>query len=305
MDATSSTATRPVLRMLAVSSAVAIAAMGLLVLPSPVAARAASAPDAAAWLRLAHLSPGTGPVDVWLTPFGGVPGAANLRHVTYGAFSSYRSLAPGFYTIAMRAAGASSATPALLAGQVNVAAGHAYSVLAEDKGTTLALRVVPDDLAAPAARQGRVRLIQASTAGDALDVSAVEGPVLVQSAEYGTVSPYADVPQGRWTLRIASTSNAVPPTSATVDVAAGTVVTLLVVNGHPGTVALKPILDAAAPGSMPVGSVNTGGGGLAELPPAPVSFGSTPMAALVAALLAGSVVVGWRGRRRVGATDRS
>jgi Domain of unknown function (DUF4397) len=240
-------------------------AVSALLLTSAGSAHAASSSAAgSAWLRAAHLSPDTGPVDVWLTPFGGTAtGPATLSHVSYGNVSAYRSLPPGFYAVSMRTAGASAGSPALLTGQVQVAAGHAYSVLAVGATNALSLHVVADDLTLPRPQRARVRLIQASTVDPALDVSAVQGPMLAQGAAYGTVGAYAQVPQGRWTLRIAATDGAGISTSAPVDVSAGTVVSLFILNGASGTVRLEPVVDAAAAGSVPVGGVNTGGGGLA------------------------------------------
>jgi len=277
MGAASMNATRNVLRTLAVSSAVAIGVLGVLVVPSPAAARAVAAPDGSAWLRLAHLSPGTAPVDVWLTPFGGVPGAASLHHVSYGSFSTYRSLAPGFYTVAMaRGRRRLEHAGASFPDRSTSLPGRAYSVLAEDSGTTIKLHVIPDNLAAPGAGRARVRLIQASTAGQALDVSAVQGPMLVQSAAYGAVSPYTEVPQGRWTLRIASTSHAF------ADDVGESRRGCWDRRDAPG--GQRPAGDGRAeadprrcgPGrDFPPAVVNTGGGGLAEPAPARTPSGST------------------------------
>ena len=264
MDATTSTRRRRTAVTARCVGFVLLAASALL-LTSTGSARAASSSTAgSAWLRAAHLSPDTGPVDVWLTPFGGTAsGPATLSHVSYGTVSAYRSLPPGFYAVSMRPAGAAVGSPALLTGQVQIVAGRAYSVFAEGAGTALSLHVVADDLTLPGPDRARVRLIQASTVEPAVDVSAVQGPMLAQGAAYGAVSAYAEVPQGRWTLHIAPTDGAGVSTSAPVDVSAGTVVSLFILNGSSGSVRLEPVVDAAAAGSVPVGGVNTGAGGLA------------------------------------------
>jgi len=57
------------------------------------------------FLRVGHLAPDVGPVDVSLTRADG--GTANvLTTAPYGAFTPYQTLTPGFYTVAMRPAGA-------------------------------------------------------------------------------------------------------------------------------------------------------------------------------------------------------
>ena len=61
----------------------------------------------AGWGRLAHLSPNTPPVDVYLYSFGDPSARLVLRHVSYGTVSPYREVPAGDYTVSMRAAGAS------------------------------------------------------------------------------------------------------------------------------------------------------------------------------------------------------
>ncbi len=263
---------------------------------SPASASTSAATSAArttGWLRLAHLSPDTGAVDVWLSPFGGAsPGAATLPDVTYGNVSAYRSVAPGRYTVAMRPAGSPASTPAMLTQTVQVVAGKAYSVLAVGPTGGLALQVVPDDLTAPGAALSRVRLIQASTSTGAVEVRAVSGPVLVQDAAYGLVSSYSEVPQGRWTLQVAGSNAGSSPTTTQVDLRAGSVTTLLVLNSATsGGVVLKSITDASAAAVLPTGGVETGEGGTAG---SDGSDGLASVRALVSVLLgllvAGSVL---------------
>jgi len=115
-------------RRLGVALLLAFVAL-VLAAPASVASAPAAAERTSAWVRAAHLSPGTGPVDVWLTPFGGVPGAATLTHVPYGAVSPYLPVAAGVYTVAMRPAGSPVSAPAVLTGVVRVQGGKAYSVL--------------------------------------------------------------------------------------------------------------------------------------------------------------------------------
>jgi hypothetical protein len=265
-------------------------------LPLLAAGPAEAAPvSSTGWLRAAHLSPDTGAVDVWLTPFGGVAKAAAVPGVTYGSVTAYRSLAPGYYTLAMRPAGSPASTPAMLSDTVQVKAGQAYSVLAVGAAKSLSFHVVADDLTAPTATKSRVRLIQASTISSAVDVSAIAGPSLVQDAAYGLVSSYTEVPQGRWNLQIAPAGGGAA-TTAQIDLPAGSVTTLLVLNGPSttGGVMLKPVTDAAAAAVVPKGGVNTGEGGLATATE-PSSNVLVPLALGLA--VAGTVL--WRRNRPV------
>ena len=88
----------------------------------------ASTPAATGWVRLAHFSPNTPPVDVYLYPFGGKSAVVVLKHVAYGTASSYESVIPGMYTVAMRSAGAKSSVAPVISATVDVKAGDAYTV---------------------------------------------------------------------------------------------------------------------------------------------------------------------------------
>ena len=65
-------------------------------------------------MRLAHLSPNTPAVDVYLYSFGDSSAEQVLHHVGYGVVSAYEPLAAGDYTVAMRAAGAAATTKPVL-----------------------------------------------------------------------------------------------------------------------------------------------------------------------------------------------
>src|ERR1700732_4272854 len=88
--------------------------LGAFVLSSGLLAGAASAASAApaasatGWIRLAHLSPNTPAVDVYLYSFGNPSAMTVLKHVAYGTVSPYLKVASGEYTVAMRGAGAAA-----------------------------------------------------------------------------------------------------------------------------------------------------------------------------------------------------
>src|SRR5260370_23557231 len=98
---------------------------GLTGLLAPAASAATVTPMSGmdGWMRLAHLSPNTPPVDVYLYSFGSPAKAVVLHHVAYGTVSPYMRIAPGQYTIAMRAAGAPTHLPPMLAPAVPAVSG--------------------------------------------------------------------------------------------------------------------------------------------------------------------------------------
>src|SRR5262249_41372853 len=90
-----------------------------------------SSPASAAsdgYVRLAHLSPDTPAVDVYLDSVSGSVPQKVFPSVGYGAFSSYLALPTGTYAVSMRLAGAKASTPPVLSTQVTVQAGDAYTV---------------------------------------------------------------------------------------------------------------------------------------------------------------------------------
>src|SRR5262252_9312739 len=109
----------------------------------------ASASPGSGWLRLAHLSPNTPAVDVYLYSFHNSKALIVVHHVAYGTISGYQKLPAGEYTVAMRAAGASASSAAVISTTVNAQPGKAYTVAGMGPAKGLRLRVLPDRLRAP------------------------------------------------------------------------------------------------------------------------------------------------------------
>src|SRR5215470_9418257 len=125
------------------------------------AASASSMSSGTGWVRCAHLSPNTAPVDIYLYSFGDPKAMDVLRHVPYGEVGMYMKMPAGDYTAAIRPAGAPASTPAVLSATVMVQAGHAYTVAAMGPAKALRLQVLNDRLTTPRGRS-LVRVIQAS-----------------------------------------------------------------------------------------------------------------------------------------------
>src|SRR6266567_2989861 len=113
------------------------------------------------WLRLAHLSPNTPAVDVYLYAFGNSHAMVVLKHVSYGTVSPYQSVHSVDYTVAMRSAGAAASAKPVLSTSVNVVAGDAYTVAGMGPLSGLRLQVMRDRLSTPPGK-ALVRVIQAS-----------------------------------------------------------------------------------------------------------------------------------------------
>ena len=99
---------RRTLRRLGLAGATAfVAAAGGLVLTASPAVAVASP----SYVRLAHLSPDTPKVDVYVTSFTRPDWKLLLKGVGYGAVSPYQRVQPDRYAVSMRPAGAPASVP--------------------------------------------------------------------------------------------------------------------------------------------------------------------------------------------------
>jgi hypothetical protein len=268
--------TRGARMMSAVLTAAAATSIGLLALTAPAASASTSSQDG--WIQLAHLSPNTPAVDVYLYSFGDSKAQQVIQHVTYGTVSPFEALPAGDYTVAMRAAGAPATSKPVLSTAVDILAGHAYTVAGMGPASGLRLQVIPDKLTTPAGKV-LVRVIQASLQEDSVTVTAGSHH-LATNLKFASVTSYRTVNPGTWTVHAVGGSES---TASTIVLAAGTTHTLVVLD-DPGKLSIDDLLDAA--GSVAAtGGVQTGLGGTAAKPGA-------AMRPWVAVSLGGLVIAG-------------
>jgi hypothetical protein len=246
-----------------------------LLLSIPVTATASYAASDG-WLRLGNLSTTTSPVDVYVYSSGHSSPEFMVPDVAYGAVSGYRSV------------------PVLTA-SVNVQASHSYTAAAlSPKGQGAQLKILDDSLNAPSGKS-LVRVIQASTKQSSVKFHCSCAPGapgdIVTHASTGSVSGYAPIPAGTWTMSaIGSSAQASLP----VKLVGNTVHTEVVLDGSSG-LEIVNLTDAVGMGQPPTGGVATGFGGTA--PHGPGS--PLPWLALIGAG-AVAAVTGGRWLRRKG-----
>lgn len=266
-------------------------------------ASAASAQEPT-WIRLAHLSPTTPPMDVYVAPAAGGEETVVLAGVGYGAVSSYTELAPGPHVFTWRPAGSPVTDPGLLTLSAELEAGSAYTVAGVGQDDEVRSILIDDDLSPPPAGEARVRFINADTSSGPVDLALVDGPLLVQDAEFATVTDYGSIPAGAQTIQVV-TAEAPDGATMDVDLPAGSVNTLLLLETDspvgdlsavldaPGmsmiseTAVMASVQDAVGSPAMPaVGAVETGAGGTArsQQPTTPLVFAAA--LATIAALAA-------------------
>ncbi|MFK0251924.1 DUF4397 domain-containing protein [Amycolatopsis azurea] len=239
--------------------AVALVAAFVLLGGSPLAAHAAPGPGVG-WIRVGHLSPKVPPVDIYFAAFG-KPEKVVIRKAGYGAVTPYSSVAPGAYTVSMRPADAAASSPPALSATIEIKEASAYSLLvfANGPGGGLQGNLVQDDLSAPAAGNGRVRVVQGSAALTPVSVTGQDGKSVVNGAAYGSTTPYTELPEGRWPLKLTSGGTTA---ESTVDIKAGSTTSLLVTENGTG-LKTAAIADGATLPDPPKLGVETGGGGTA------------------------------------------
>src|SRR5450759_1963277 len=239
------------------------------------AAPAASAAQGFGWLRLAHLSPNTPAVDVYLYAFGDSRAMVVLKHVSYGTVSPYQRVASGEYTVAMRSAGAAPVSKPVLSATVEVAPGHAYTVAGMGPLKGLRLQAMPDALTAPPG-MSLCRVIQASLQQKRVTVRAAT-QLLASKLAFGAITHYRVVSPGSFTVRGSGGSEKV---SRTVALSADSVHTIVVLD-DPGHLTLTVLQDAAGSSRLPAGGPATGLGGTAPRPgPSPLPWLASAAAGL-------------------------
>jgi hypothetical protein len=248
-------------RLAVLVAAIASAAGALAVAGPPAGARAADVQ-----LRVAHFSPDTPPMDVYATGFDGNEQLV-LPKLGYGQVSEYLPLDAGLYAFSMRPAGSPATDEAVLRVSADLAANTSYTFAAFGRQAELNTDLLTDDLSAPPAGRGRVRLIQAAIGAGAVDVSAAGGPLLAQNADLGSVGNYVAVPAGSWQVTAEGESADAVVENLTVE--PGAVSSLVVLDGNgTGNLQIISVTDAASAtagaGVAPAGGIDTGGGGLAD-----------------------------------------
>jgi hypothetical protein len=127
----------------------------------------------------------------------------------------------------------------------------------------LRLQVLDDRLTTPSGK-ALVRVIQASLRQHVVTVTYSGDAAPASNLAFASVTPYRAVSATSATVRVTGGSEHV---TASVTLGAGTVHTLVVLDGAKGLV-VDNLLDAAGSGTMPAGGASTGFGGTAPRAPA-------------------------------------
>jgi hypothetical protein len=257
-------ANHPRLSRLVAGLALSAGLTGLLA-PAAWAATANSMPEMGGWIRLAHLSPNTPAVDVYLYSFSNPHAKVVLHHVGYGTVSSYMKVPAGEYTVAMRTPGASPASPPVLSTAVHVVSDDAYTVAGIGPADGLRLKVLRDRLETPAGKI-LIRVIQASLHQHLVTVTAGK-EILADKLPFGQLTTYRVANPGTWIFRASGGSWHI---SRSIKLVPDCIHTIVILDGS-SDLKIHDLLDSAGMMEMPSGGVETGLGGTAPRPAFPAA----------------------------------
>ncbi len=242
-----------------IRSAVRIAAivLSMALVTFGVGVTASAASDDVGYLRLAHLSPDTPKVDVYVSSFGNDDDPTVLRSVGYGMFSPYQRVPAGSFTIAMRLEGASATEPPVLSTTIQLEAHTAATVAGMGKNTDLELVTMTDGMELPGTDEAKVRVINAAMNVPAVASVELAGSEVATDLAFAAFTDYSVVSAGATTIQIDAGS---ATADESLDLVANATYTVVVRDQGTG-VGVLPIQDFAAANQIPTGGVNAGLGG--------------------------------------------
>ena len=204
--------------------------------------KAADAPMA--MVRVAHLSPNTPNVDIWVN--GKV--VDTLKNVPYKTVSGYLKLPVGKYDLAVYAAGSTS-NPAIdvkgLALEAKAYTVAAIGVLGGTGASALKPSVFVDDVSVSTGK-ARVRVIHASPDAPAVDVAVQGGAVIVPNLSYPNATGYLELNAATYPLEIRPAGQAAAVFKfSTPALQAGKVYTVFAIGrlGTTGEFTVLPVVD--------------------------------------------------------------
>jgi Domain of unknown function (DUF4397) len=198
-----------------------------------------------ALVRVAHLSPNTPKVDIWLD--GKVVPA--LTNVPFKTVSGYLSIPAGKHDVAVYAAGTTTNPPIDVKGLTLEDKAYtvaAVGLLGGSGAQALKPAVFVDDLTSKAGK-ARVRVIHASPDAPAVDIAVQGGAVVVPNLSFPAATGYLELDAGAYPLEVrAAGMTAAVFKFSTPALEAGKVYTVFAVGrlGTSGEFGVLPVGDA-------------------------------------------------------------
>ena len=219
---------------------------------------ASGAQEGKALVRLAHFAENVAVGDIYVVF---VNGTQKFDDVPYKTISDYVPLDPGTYKIEVRPARAPSTSPPEAQLSLKVESGRAYTACVWGEGTTVSAMVLNDDMTRPPADKARVRMINAISGSQPVDL-VLGSDVLIPGVRPSSASDYQAVDAGTVDLAVRQAGGDVFARSSDVSLRSGTVASVAAIGGSGKARELVVARDAAG-SERPAGGIATGGGGTA------------------------------------------
>jgi hypothetical protein len=206
----------------------------------PFATAGAQSGDAR--VRVLHASPDAPAVDVY------VDGEEAISNLAFGSITDYVTLPAGTHSVEVFPASADGMGDAVIAADLQIAAGTDYTVAATNVLADIAPAVFVDDNTQRATGNARIRVIHLSPDAPAVDIAAAGAGTLLSGLAFPDASDYLEVPAGTYDLSVlpAGTDTVALPLPGTT-VNAGSVITVFALGLLEGDPALRalPVADAS------------------------------------------------------------
>jgi Domain of unknown function (DUF4397) len=227
----------------------------------PGAAQTADTTDAGhAMLRVAHFSPDTPGVDVYLD------GQRAVGNMGFKTVTDYLAVPGGEHQLALRPSGASPTSKPVLTGTATLDDGKAYTVAGLGPRAQLHVGVFVDDLQPPPTGMSSVRFVHAVVGAPPVTVDGGSGGPLFKSATFGKATAYESVKPGNYDVSLEDGSGKVLLAPNSVQFGTGITYTVVAIGGGDQPVRILPVVDERSAAAAPSGGLATGGGGTAIRP---------------------------------------
>ncbi len=234
-------------------SAVGGIALLLAVITVPASAQA----RATAKLRVAHFSPDTPGVDVYLD------GKQAVANIGFRTVTDYLSVPGGQHEVALRPSGAPATSPPVLSGGAMLDGGKAYTIAGLGSRAQLHVGVFVDDVHAPPEGKANVRFVQAVVGTTSVKVSLGRGQSPFGATKFGNATAYRAIAAGRYNVSLKDAAGESLLRSTSVVFSPGLTYTLAAIGGGDQPVGILPVVDQRGVASAPAGGIATGAGGTA------------------------------------------
>jgi hypothetical protein len=220
----------------------------------------AVAQEEPAHVRVAHFSPDTPGVDVY------VDGQQAVGNMGFETVTDYLAVPAGQHLFELRPSGADPTSAPVWSGSPTLESGAYYTAAGIGPRAELTAQLFTDSMSAPPPGQANARFINAAVDSPTVTVTFGGSPLVFDDAEFAQPTQYQAVAPGRYDVSVQDASGTALVGSQFIEFAAGVNYTVVAIGGGSTPLRLLPVVDARAAATPPAGGMATGAGGTATRP---------------------------------------